>query len=55
MNYKKNYDEYIAYVKTLDRKKLKFNDTNYIYYESHHIIPKAWGGTDSKENRVLLT
>lgn len=26
-----------------------------IYYESHHIIPKALGGPDDKENLVLLT
>lgn len=26
-----------------------------IYYEIHHIIPKALGGSDSKKNLVLLT
>lgn len=25
------------------------------YYESHHIIPSSLGGSNSKENRVLLT
>lgn len=26
-----------------------------VYYESHHIEPKSFGGSNSKENRVLLT
>lgn len=50
MNYKKNYYDYIDYVKTLNRSK---NDS--VYYEKHHIIPKSLGGTDSKDNLVLLT
>lgn len=50
MNYKKNYYDYINYVKTLNRNK---NDGN--YYEKHHIIPRSLGGDDSKDNLVLLT
>ena len=34
MDYKKNYYDYMNYVKTLNRNK---NDGN--YYEKHHIIP----------------
>lgn len=49
MNHKKNYVDYIAYVKTLNRSK---KDD---YYEVHHIIPKCLGGSNSKENLVLLT
>jgi len=26
-----------------------------IYYENHHIIPKSLGGSDCKDNMVLLT
>lgn len=50
MNYKKNYYDYMNYVKTLNRNK---NDGN--YYEKHHIIPRSLGGDDSKDNLVLLT
>ncbi len=31
------------------------NKDNNIYFESHHIIPKCMGGTNGKENLVLLT
>lgn len=50
MDYRKNYDDYISYVKTLNRKK---SDGN--YYEKHHIAPKCLGGLDDEENLVLLT
>ena len=55
MNYKKNYDDYISYVKTLDRKKLDRSDPDYVYYEWHHVTPKCMGGTDAVNNIVLLT
>lgn len=50
MNYERNYYDYIAYVKTLKRFK---GDGN--YYEEHHIKPKSCGGSNEKENLVLLT
>lgn len=50
MNYKKNYYDYIAYVKTLNRQK-----HDGIYYERHHILPKSLGGQDTEDNLVLLT
>jgi hypothetical protein len=50
MNYLKNYNLYIEYVKTLKRNK---NDG--VYYELHHILPKSLGGLNLKENLVLLT
>jgi hypothetical protein len=50
MNYRKNYEDYINYVKTLNRFK-----KNGIYYEEHHIIPKKLGGNNNKENLILLT
>ena len=55
MNYKKNYDDYISYVKTLNRKKLDRSDPDYVYYECHHIIPRCMGGVDNTYNLVLLT
>ena len=55
MNYQKNYDDYISYVKTLNRSKLKRTDPNYVYYEWHHVVPKCMGGKDDFDNLVLLT
>lgn len=50
MNYEKNYNDYLKYVKTLNRYK---GDGN--YYEEHHIIPKSLGGNNDESNLVLLT
>lgn len=50
MNYEKNYTDYAAYVKTLNRKKGEGT-----YYEEHHIIPKCMGGSNDPGNKVLLT
>jgi hypothetical protein len=49
MDYEKNYYDYMNYIKNKNR----------IYengkYELHHILPKSLGGTDEKENLILLT
>jgi hypothetical protein len=50
MDYSKNYYNYIAYVKTLNRSR-----ADNVYYEEHHIIPKSVGGEDNPDNLVLLT
>ena len=54
-----NYNQFINFVKSspgfCERKKLKTTDKNYICYHSHHIIPKAFGGTNEKSNLILLT
>lgn len=50
MNYEKIYYDYANYVKGLNRFK---GDGN--YYEEHHIKPRSLGGSDSEENKVLLT
>lgn len=55
MNYYKNYIDYIAYVKTKNRKKLNKKDKEYVYYENHHIIPRCMGGNNDDKNLVLLT
>jgi hypothetical protein len=55
MNYRKNYDDYIVYVKSLGRRKLNRSDPGYVYYERHHIIPKCMGGEDVSDNVALLT
>jgi hypothetical protein len=49
MDYKRIHDFIIEKAKKEDRKKTETN-----YYESHHIIPKSLGGSNRKENIVLL-
>lgn len=50
MDYKKNYEKLIS-----TRKLLKRSKDNNEYYERHHITPKSLGGSNKKENLVLLT
>ena len=48
MNYKKNYYDYIEYLKNLGKRNLE-------YSEKHHIIPRCLGGTNDKDNLIELT
>jgi hypothetical protein len=48
MNYRQHYDNLIA------SRKDRILDP-FICYEKHHILPKCLGGTNDKENLVLLT
>jgi hypothetical protein len=50
MNYKKIYDQLIEIAIKKNRVKSKSK-----LYEGHHIIPKSVGGTNNKNNIVLLT
>lgn len=50
MNYKRLYKEIIESAKSESRKRSAI-----IYYELHHITPRCLGGTDEKNNLVLLT
>jgi len=50
MNYKRIHDEIVENAKKQNRKK-----KHGIYYERHHIIPKCEGGSNTKNNLVLLT
>ena len=50
MNYELKYNNLISSRQLLNRSK-KEN----IYYEKHHIIPKSCGGSNNKENLILLT
>lgn len=49
MNYKKHYENLIDTRKLMNRSK-----KNGIF-EKHHIVPKCIGGTNNKENLILLT
>jgi len=55
MNYKKIYDQLILRSKNSNRIKLESTDSNFIYYENHHVLPLCLGGRDDKTNLVLLT
>jgi hypothetical protein len=55
MNYRKNYDDYMAWVKTQNRYKTSRSDPSYVYYERHHVVPRCLGGSDGWDNTVLLT
>ena len=48
MDYKKHYVNLIQ--SRIDR-----NIKTDVYYEKHHIVPKCWGGTNSKNNIIHLT
>lgn len=50
MDCKKIYESIIEKANSENREK-----GNGIYYESHHIVPKCLGGSDTKDNKVLLT
>lgn len=50
MNYQRIYDQIIKRSKSENRQK-----GGDVYYERHHIVPKCLGGSNKKENLVLLT
>lgn len=50
MDYQRIYNQIIQKAISENRVKTKNN-----YYERHHIIPKSLGGSNSKDNLVLLT
>lgn len=50
MDYRKHYAKLISTRINLKREKSKVD-----YYESHHIIPRCLGGSDDKDNLILLT
>jgi hypothetical protein len=50
MEYLKHYNLLIG--KAQEEKRIKTKES---YYEKHHIVPKSEGGSDIRENTVLLT
>lgn len=57
MNYQFIYDSIITHAKNENRKKLKRTNSDYVYYELHHIKPKSLFPALAKDktNLVLLT
>ena len=55
MNYLSIYNSIIDRAILENRRRKSKKDITYIYYESHHIIPKCLNGTNAKNNLVLLT
>ena len=55
MNYLSIYNAIIDRAISQKRRKYKLDNIFYVYYEKHHITPKCLGGTNLKENLVLLT
>ena len=55
MNYEKIYNQIVERSKKEGRKKYRKDNIKYVYYEKHHIIPRCMGGSDEKDNLVLLT
>lgn len=53
--YSKWYYNLIQSRKAIKRYRLPRNHHNYQYFELHHIIPKSLGGSNDKDNLVLLT
>ena len=54
MNYQKIYNQLIEKRRRFPLTKNK-KDTNYIYCEAHHIVPKCLNGTDDPNNIINLT
>lgn len=54
MNYQKVYDQLIEKRRKFPLTKNK-KDPNYVYCETHHIIPKCLNGTDDISNKINLT
>jgi Straboviridae homing endonuclease len=55
MNHLLQYNKIIQKAKSENRIRLNKNDPNYVYYDSHHIIPACLNGSDESYNRQLLT
>ena len=52
--YHKWYYNIIENAKSEKRYRVKKNHPKYRYYEQHHIIPKSIGGSNDKDNLILL-
>jgi hypothetical protein len=55
MNYLSIYNTIVERALSENRRKRKYDDPKYVYYERHHIIPKCIGGTNDGNNLILLT
>jgi len=55
MDYQRIYENIIENAKIQNRIKLKHDNSNYVYYENHHIQPRCLNGGEETNNLVLLT
>lgn len=63
MNYLKNYNDYVSFVKNemalgnrpKDKHDYNKNFKGKSYFEFHHVVPKCLGGDNSKSNLIALT
>jgi hypothetical protein len=55
MNYLKIYEDIISNAKSKEKHRMELKKSKKEYFEKHHIIPKCLGGTNDKDNLVLLT
>ncbi len=53
--YTRWYFHIIGNIKGENRRRVKRNNPDWVYYEQHHIMPKCFDGMDTAENLVLLT
>lgn len=53
--YKSWYDRIVSAATKQNRVRRIKTDPEYVYYEKHHIIPRALGGSNDDQNLVLLT
>ena len=43
------------YIRFIDSRPIRLKKSKDLYLENHHKVPKALGGTNKKENMILLT
>lgn len=55
MDYSSHYSRLIERARPRGLKKPSRSDESYVYYESHHVIPRCLYGSDDPSNMVLLT
>ena len=54
MDYQRIYDEIIQNAKLSEEERKFLKEKNLEYFENHHIIPRSSGGSNEKDNLVLL-
>lgn len=55
MDYRRHRDALVLKATQACRVKCSDPDSDYVYCENHHIVPRSLGGSDDAANLVLLT